>query len=381
MTTPKLKAKSIGRIHIIMLAGLVAIAMGGYHIWQGRMQEKTDDAFIERNILYIKPRLSGVIVELPITDNQTVQQGELLARIDPAPFQAAVDLAQANVLSARTLVTKSEAEQQAFLADLAAREQSVKASIQVAREDLLRQKTQLTSLDAQIEQAQREVVRYTQLQARQQVSKQILEESRTRLDTLKSQHSSLEAAVRVADAQLTASHTQSQVVEAEQRKNPVYLASIEQARAALKAAEAALENARLQLGWTEIRAPHAGVVSKLQSRVGAQIDPTSAIGILVYGEPWVVANFKETQIRDMRSNDKVVLELDAYPGQLFSGHLESFQAGTGARFSLLPPENASGNFVKVVQRVPIRILFDEIPENSIQLWPGMSVTPTVQLRQ
>lgn len=368
-----------GKGHVWALVPLLLASILAVLWWQGRFYESTDDAFIERNVLYIKPRIQGVVVEWFVKDNQAVNQGDPLAQLDPKPFQTAVAAAEANLQVAETEGQKARSEQTAFIADLGAREQNARANVTIAREDQARQAAELTTLDAQIDQSQREVKRYTTLQARQQVSKQLLEETATQLATLESRRRSLEATVKVAQAQAVAATTQLDVVLADKHRVAVQEAGVAAADAATEAAKAALETARLQLEWTTLRAPHDGIVSKVQARTGAQVDPSQALALLVYGEPWVQANFKETQLSRLQAGASVDITIDAYPDRHFQGHIESFQAGTGARFSLLPPENATGNFVKVVQRVPVRIEFDTPQDIKVPLWPGLSVEPKVSV--
>ncbi len=356
---------------------LAAIAITG--IWWWHLgKETTDDAFIERNIIYLRPRVSGPLVEVSVTDNQAVTAGQTLARIDPAPFRIAEQAAGARVAQAKSSVTRAEAEKRAFEADLKARKADARASINVAEANVSRQQRTLDTLNAKIAQARRNVQRYQALAKRQQVSRQTLDDARTSLDTLQSQHAATKAAIAVARREVGSARAKQAVVDASGERSAVLEAAVVQARAALKQARADLDQAKLNLQWTHINAPVDGWTGEIQAKTGSNVGPGSTLTALVSGAPWVRANFKETQLGDMHIGDRVDLAVDAYPGIDLSGHIVSFQPGTGSRFALLPPENATGNYVKVVQRLPVRISIDSVPD-SVQLWPGMSVVPTVHL--
>lgn len=359
---------------VFLLATIAIIAVWWWHLGK----ETTDDAFVERDIIYLRPRVTGPLVDVSVTDHQAVRAGDVLARIDPAPFRVAEDAARAQVAQAEAAVASAEAEKQAFQADLKARQEDAKASIEVANANVTRQQRALDTLDAKIEQARRNVERYQALAKRQQVSQQTLEDARTSLQTLQSEHAATEAAIAVARREVDSAQAKQAVVNASQQRIAVLQASVAQARAGLQQAESDLHQAELNLEWTRIEAPVDGWTGEIQAKTGSNVGPGSTLAILVSGAPWVKANFKETQLSGMHVGDRVDLAVDAYPDANLSGHIVSFQPGTGSRFALLPPENATGNFVKVVQRLPVRISIDAVPEG-VQLWPGMSVVPTVHL--
>lgn len=363
------------RLFIVFALAALVIA---FFVWWNMGKETTDDAFVQRDIVYLKPRVNGPLVSVAVTDNQRVEAGQVLARIDPQPYQVALETARAQVANAEAALKSANGSLDAFQADLAARKQEVAASVDVADAQITQQKRSLDALKSRIEQARRDVERYSVLVKRNQVSQQTLENTRTQLSTLESDRAAAEAAVSVASSQRASAKAKQLAVEADDKRLPVLQAAVDQARASLDRAYADLEQAQLNMDWTTIKAPVDGWVSEIQAKTGAMVGPQSTLVILVSGQPWVKANYKETQIGEMRIGDRVSIEVDAYPDLTLHGHLASFQPGTGARFSLLPPENATGNFVKVVQRIPLRIDLDDVPE-SLQLWPGMSVVPTVHL--
>lgn len=355
------------------------IAIGLFALWwwnQG--EESTDDAFVERDVIYLKPRISGRLESLSVDSYQQVHAGEVLATIDPSPFRVAVTAAEANLQRAQASVATAEAELTAFLADDKARLTNAQAQVAVAEANVSLQRRQLDTLSARLDQARRDVDRYQSLASRQQVSRRTLEDSQTQLDTLSSEQVATRAGVTVAEQELASTRAAVEVAQANSQRRQVLEANVSQAQAGVSQAEAELEQARLQLSWTRITAPVDGWVSEIQAKTGSMVSPTTTLSILVAGTPWIKANFKETQLDGMKVGDTVTIEVDAYPGRELKGHVAAFQPGTGARFALLPPENATGNFVKVVQRIPVRINLDDIPED-VDLWPGLSVLPTVEL--
>ncbi|MBU6950095.1 MULTISPECIES: HlyD family secretion protein [unclassified Hahella] len=362
-------------IRLMLFFSLAGIAGCGYYLWHAG-KVSTDDAFVERDVIFLTPRVSGTLVEVLVSDNQKVAAGDLLARIDPKPYEAELQSASARVAMQQAAMVKAQADLDAFTARLDARKQDALAQVDVAKAEKQHHESNLARLDAQIAQAQRDVDRYERLAGRKQVSEQALEDAKTNLATLRAERETVKASIDVASSKVAAAHSQQKTVASDERNIEVLKAAIGQSEAALKQAQADEERASLALQWTEIRASSNGWISRVDKHPGSFVSPQTNFAIEVTGAAWVKANFKETQIGDVRIGDKVSVEVDAYPGVTFSAKVESFQPGTGSRFSLLPPENASGNYVKVVQRVPVKIIFDEVPDG-VQLWPGMSVIPTV----
>ncbi len=371
--------KSQEKSKIFLLVIICIISGAAYWQWTMRFLESTNDAFAETNLVYLTPRISGVMISLDVKDNQFIRKGAIIARVDPASFNAEVDAAQANVEAAIADLSRVSSESNAFITQLRARRLNAIATIQVAKQDSLLQEAELKTLDAQIQQSQREVKRYQQLQAKHQVSRQLSEESQTQLETLQTKRGTFQVSQTVANAKLEAARTSSEIISADEQQVFVFNASKKQAEASLNAAKAQLKTAQLHLLWTTIKAPHDGWISKISARPGSQLSPSKAMGILVFGKPWIDANFKETQIGRIRIGDPVDIEMDALEDIILKGHIDSFQAGTGARFSLLPPENATGNFVKVVQRLPIKIVIDTPLPDTTPLWPGLSAKVTVDV--
>jgi membrane fusion protein (multidrug efflux system) len=329
------------------VGALVLTAMvGGAHYYAWAVaHESTDDAFIDGHIVHAAPQVPGRVLRVLVDDNQRVKAGDLLVEIDPADFQVKVDRATAAAAEARGQLAQAHSQ---FSVAEAARAQAA-ADVIAARADA--------------NNAAADLSRYRELISSGAVSKQAFDAART---TAERTSAALTVALKkeaAAAAQIESARSQ-----------------IETAEAQVATADAALAQARLQLSYTEIRASEAGRVTTKNVEPGNYIQVGQELLALVSDKPWVTANFKETQLTHMRPNQPALIYIDAYPGHPLRGHVDSLQAGAAARFSLLPPENATGNYVKVVQRVPVKILFDEPTDGAFLVAPGMSVVPEVTVR-
>ena len=307
--------------------------------------ETTDDAFIESYVTFISPRVAGPVVKLLVADNQRVKAGDMLLQIDPRDYQLALDQTTADVGTAESQVMQAEAK---ITVDQAKAEEETAA---------------IASAQAAADRAQADRGRYESVQS-QAVSK-------SQLDLAKTQANATAAEVEVARNKAKAALAQVELDRADAQT----------ARAQVKQARARLEQAQLQLSYTTVYAPRAGRVTRRTVEEGAYVQTGQALLALVPDDVWVVANFKETQLGRVRPGQAVVIRVDACPQREFQGKVDSVQAGAGARFSLLPPENAVGNYVKVVQRVPVKIIFDDpVDLTQFNLAPGMSVQPRVRVK-
>lgn len=344
---------------ILMALALVgAVAFATSYLLTSMGRESTDDAFVGAHVTQVSAKVSGRIATVNAEDNQHVEANALLLELDPRDYQAVVQQRQAAVQSAsakRDSAQRSLTQAEARLVTLDA--------------DIAASRAQVTSASADAERAADDLRRSQQLVRSGAISKQEFEHAST---AAQGQNATVEATkkrVAAAEAQLVegkaaVATAQAQIQSAE--------ADIEQAKAALAAAE-------LDLSYTRIVAPQAGRVTNRSVEVGNFVQVGQVLLSIVPIEQWVTANFKETQLHEMREGQPVSIRIDAYPGREWRGHVDSIQRGSGAQFSLLPPENATGNYVKVVQRVPVKILFDE--QHPTPLGPGMSVIPTVLLRE
>jgi membrane fusion protein (multidrug efflux system) len=331
-------------VAMIVCFGLIVVGVIAGTAWylHARHFENTDDAFIDSRPVIVSPQISGSIMLVNVTDNQIVKNGDLLAKIDPRDYQAAVDQAAAQIRQAEATMKNLDAQ-------IAAQQSQITQAGQ-----------QVTEAQAALKFSQDENTRYQDLvqkgagtvQRAQQASSD-LQGKQAALDAAAAAKTSAERQIDVLDAQKTAAAAQR-----------------DQARAQKDQADA-------NLGRTELRATVDGRVAKLTAAVGAIAAPGQSIMIVVPLDVWVTANFKESQLRDMKVGQPVDIGIDAF-GRTFPGRVDSIQAGSGTAFSLLPAENATGNYVKVVQRVPVKITFDQRPD--ALLGPGMSVVPTVTVR-
>jgi membrane fusion protein (multidrug efflux system) len=328
------------------IALLALLAYGYYWATEGRFHEKTDDAYVGADIVVLRPKVPGYIVEQRAVDNQPVRRGDLLVRLDDRDYRAAVAKAKAAV-----------AAQQALLVNLDATGKQQQAVIDQARAGV-------AGTDAESLRSRDDQARYRSLVAKSAVSLQSAQ--RADADFLQA-----EANGRKARA----------VLAAAQRELDVIASRRQQAEAALQQAQAELDLAQLNLAYTEVRAPVDGVVGNRRARAGAYAQTGEQLLAIVPARGlWVDANFKEDQLARLQPGQRVEVEADVLPGRVFHGRVQDLAPATGAQFSVLPPENATGNFTKIVQRVPVRILLDPVDGALGRLRPGLSVTAVIDTR-
>lgn len=362
------------------LAVVLLLAVGGGVYWYlHRNLESTDDAFVDGNAIVIAPRVGGTVLHLWVRDNELVKAGDRLLEIDPRDYQAALDNALARLDQAKSRESSAKADLELTEASTAADIAMAKSTLASAQSQVERARADVEAKRAEYERAQADVPRYQHLAQANAASREALErviaDARTSTANLAAaQHQVAVATANVAEAEarLAQAQTAPQQIAVKQ-------AALRAATAEVEAAKANVEQARLNLSYTLISAPADGHVTKRSVNEGDVVQKDQTLLTLVSGEPWVTANFKETELTRMRPGQPVDIRIDAYPDRVFLGHVESIQRGTGARFSLLPPENATGNYVKVVQRVPVKIVFDEPPDADLALALGMSVVPTVHV--
>jgi membrane fusion protein (multidrug efflux system) len=323
---------------------VVALAAGVYYFWCVLPYESTDNAFIEGNVIPMASQVPGRVAELLVKDNQAVKQGEVILKIDPRDYEASLAQARADLSAAHSRVEQAKAQVNASEAKVAQAQATVVAA------------------DAENQRAADDLKRY------QSVDSTAV--SKSAFDAAQSQ-------ARAASANLEAARSQAKAAEADVALSA---AGVKTASAAVQQAEAKLRQAELNLSYTQVSAPEDGRVTRRVVEQGAYIQPGQSLMAIVPRRYWVIANFKEIQLTHMRVGQSVEVEVDAYPGRKFEGHVDSIQNGAGARFSLFPPENATGNYIKVVQRVPVKIVLDDLPGNDLALGPGMSVVPKVRVK-
>jgi membrane fusion protein, multidrug efflux system len=360
---PKRPRSRIGKRLVPMTLGMAVIMLvtaGGLHFFaQSQANESTDDAFIDGHIVQVGPKIAGRIEQVYVDDNQDVRKGDLLAEIDPRDYDAQLTqrLAALDSIKAQAGAAQASMDQaQANVHNLEATVEQDKADVEVAQ--------------AQADQAADDLRRYEGLFTQKAISAQ---------DLIHAKDGSLAAQANLNSAKKKVTAAEAQVAAGEAQVR-TYGALLQYVLAQVKENEASVETASLNSSYTKIFAPENGRITRKAIEPGDYVQTGQTLLALVPSNLWVTANFKESQLRLMRPNQPVEIKVDALGQKNFRGHVDSIQAGSGARFSLLPPENATGNYVKVVQRVPVKIGFNEQPESGLRLGPGESVVPTVRVQ-
>jgi membrane fusion protein, multidrug efflux system len=326
-------------VAIVLIAAVIAAILWWLN---ARHYEDTDDAFIDGRPSAVSAQVAGAIVQVPVTDNQIVGPGDLLASIDDRDYQASLGQAEAQIAQAKAAIANADAQsnaQQSHVDSMARQVTEAQAALSFSKDQDTRAQALVKTGAGTVQQAQQTASDLKQKQA----------------------------ALDAADASLSES----------QRQVAVFGAQRQSGEGQLRQAEAQKAQADANLSRVRLVAPFKGRVTKLTAALGAYATPGQALMMIVPLDIWITANFRETQLADMRPGQPVTIGVDAY-GRSFSGHVDSIQAGSGTAFSLLPAENATGNYVKVVQRIPVKIVFDKLPD--LELGPGMSVTPSVKVR-
>jgi membrane fusion protein (multidrug efflux system) len=397
------------RVRIIVAVLAVAVIGGGSYFFLTRGQESTDDAQVEAHVTPIQAMVGGSVAKILVIDNQQVEAGAELLVIDPRDYEIALSRAQAQLADARAevvgalatgQVTSTTATSNVFNAHggVAQAESGISEAeqgIAIARARLLTAQARQREQEANAVKASRDVERLKGLLEKDEIPQQQFDAAvaaaaatTAAVESAKAQVIEAEASLKGSENRLTQAKTGREQAGAELRTAQTapqqVIASNARAEAAaarVTLAEVAVKQAELNLQRTSVRSPVAGIVSKKSVEPGQVIQPGQPLmTVIPLDRVWITANFKETQLKNMRVGLPVTVEVDAYGGREFNGKVESIAAATGSRFSLLPPDNATGNFVKVVQRVPVKIALngDQDPEHLLR--PGMSVTPTVHTR-
>jgi membrane fusion protein (multidrug efflux system) len=383
------------RFRLAMIVGGIVVLVAGFFLWRYLgSYESTDDAQIDGHLNAISTRVSGHVVKLLVKDNQYVEAGTALVEIDPRDYEVAVSraraayqdaLATAESLQVNVPITNVNTGSQ--LSNAQADVEGGRAGVAVARQQLEAARAQLEQAIANDIKAQNDVGRYKQLVDKQEISHQQYDQAVAAARSSAAGVAAARASVAAAEQQVA--QAQARVLQAEAGLRsagtaPQQLASVRsraqaaQAQAQQKKAE--LEQALLNLQYTRLVAPVNGVVSNRTVEVGQNVQiGQELMKIINLDDIWITANFKESQLRLMRPGQRATISVDAY-GKKYNGHVESIAGASGALFSLLPPENATGNYVKVVQRVPVKIIFDPGETKEHILRPGMSVEPKVWVR-
>lgn len=388
-------AKPSKRGYVLGGLGVLALAGGAYYFTALHGRESTDDAQIDADLVALPARIGGVVREVRFADNEHVEQGQVLAVLEDDLPKARLAEAEAQLAAAQAAALAAEADARIAESNALTNKSAAKASLYGASAGAVQSRDQIAAAeavarvaDASLRQAQTNFDRISKLSQSGATTQAELDAAKNALDSARASADQAHANVTVVRTQIASAD--SRVAEANAKYTQLsdtdaYIAQAraraEVAQAQVKTAEASRDRAKLELSYTTIVSPRAGVLSKRTIAVGQNIAAGQAIGTLLPDDAvWVTANFKETQIGAMRAGQPVEIEVDSYAKAHFSGEIESFSAATGSRFALLPPDNASGNFTKVVQRVPVRIKL-HAPPQGVVLRPGMSVIANVDTRK
>jgi membrane fusion protein (multidrug efflux system) len=381
---------------IAVLIALVVLLVVGFFMYRYfTSYESTDDAQVDGHINSVSARISGHVIKLNVQDNQYVQAGTVLVEIDRTDYQVAYERAKADFADAQAAATaagvtvpitsvNTSSQISASEADVA----SARAGIQAAQQQFQAAKAQLQQAEANNVKAQNDLARYKQLVEKQEISHQQYDQATAAAQAGAAGVEAARATADAADQQVT--QAKGKLVQAEAnwryantapKQMQISQAKAQSALAQVERMKANLDQAELNLQYTKIVAPVNGVVSNRTVEVGQNVAPGQELMKVINLEDiWITANFKETQLREMHPGQRVTIEADAN-GSKYNGKVDSIAGASGARFSLLPPENATGNYVKVVQRVPVKIVLDPGSNRNQQLRPGLSVTPKVWTRE
>jgi membrane fusion protein (multidrug efflux system) len=390
--TPPSKPKSRRNA---VLAGVVVVgAIGGSAFWyfhHGR--ESTDDAQIDADVVLVPARVGGVVKKLGFVENQRVKAGDVLAEIDDATLVAKLAQAEANLAQASANAEAADASAALAERNAVGNQSAAKANLsgatigeKTSAEQLVEGQAQLGAAEAQFSQAKADAERDRGLQAANAIAKTQLEQTETRLRVAQATVDLAKARIGTLQSSVSAARSKIDEASARAAQNADVTNTVRQAhaqadaaKAQVKVATAMRDLAALDLSYAKIIAPQDGVISKRAINVGQQIVAGQSVGELVTDARWVTANYKETQIEHMKPGQPVKIDVDAFDGATLHGEVESISSGTGSRFTLLPPDNASGNFTKVVQRVAVRIKLGAVPPELV-LRTGMNVDATVDVR-
>jgi membrane fusion protein, multidrug efflux system len=394
------RVRIAGAVVLILAIGIAA------WLWMTANHESTDDAQIDAHVTQVSARVGGIVMKVHVEDNREVAAGATLLELDPRDYQVAVERARAALADAEAAATAARSDVPITSRSATSNVTAAQGGVAQATSGIAAAQRQVEAAHARVTVAQakqreqeataakaaRDVERLRGLLAKDEISQQqfdatqaAADSARAATDSARAQVTEAEAAVLVAESQLAQARAGAQQADAALRAAQTapdqvkqITAKAEAAQAQVKQAKAALQQAELNLHYTAVTAPTAGVVSRKGVEVGQVIQPGQPLfAIIPLENVWVTANFKETQLRNMRAGQRAEVTIDAYGGKAFTGHVDSISPATGARFSLLPPENATGNFVKVVQRIPVKIVLDPGQDPEHRLRAGMSVVPTV----
>ena len=396
----RLKQFVVPAVTLLMAAGILFLIAGNWNTWASeRVAQTTDDAYVRADLTPLSTKVAGLVANVRVSDYQSVKAGDLLVQLRDDDFRAQVQQAAAAVTAGEDSIVNNQRQKElqdarivqaeegihAAQADIAAAE----AGIEAARSGIANANSGITASQADVERANSERRRQEALIAAESATRQKLEQVVADADRLRAQLASRDAELSAATAQLASRQADlvrararldgaKAELEAQKRQRAVLDSQELLLHADLNAKRAALSLAQVNLSYTRIVAPENGIVSERKVRPGQLVSPGTQVISLVQRDVWVEANYKETQLRHIRAGDPAEVRVDAVPGAIFRGRVNQVSPASGSQFALLPPDNATGNFTKIVQRVPVKIVLDGGQAGAERLRPGLSVLATVR---
>lgn len=409
-TKPKGK-KPIGLILAALGVGAIAASSFGYRWWQyASTHEQTDNATVAGHIHQVSSRINGTVSNVLVNDNQLVQKGQLLVKLDPRDYEnkvqqaeAAIEKARLQAQSARVSInlasqnaqantTQAQGEVSSAIAAIS----TAKAAVNEAQAGIPAAQAEVAQAEANLQKARADYTRYNNLFKQGAIPRQQLDTTRAAYQVAQAQRSAAQQGVQQARAQLAQAQESVARAQAELAgskggveqatasgvQTEVNRSEYAAAGAAIAQAQASLKDAQLQLSYTNITAPSGGRIGRKSAEVGQRVQPGQPLMAIVSNEYWVVANFKETQLEQIQPGQPVEIKLDAFPHHPFVGRVDSISPASGAQFALLPPDNATGNFTKIVQRIPVKVVFEpqSIKGYESRIAPGMSAEATIEVK-
>ena len=399
--TRRVKPWLVPSVIVLLAAGIVLLITGNWNTWASeRAEQKTDDATLRADVTPLSTKVAGLVDSVAVSDYQPVKSGDLLVQLRDDDFRAQVRQAEAAVSSGEDALINNQRQKDLQDARIQQAEEGVRASgadilaaeagIEAAKSAIANARSAIDGVRADVERTtleerRQEALIATESTTRQKVEQAVADAQRfrallaSRQDDLKSATAQL--ASRQADLARAQAHlgTAKAELEAQKRQRSVLDSQELLLRADLSSKKAALTLARVNLGYTRITAPEKGIVGERKVRPGQLVSPGTQVISLVQNEVWVQANFKETQVRHMRAGDPASIRVDAFPGVIWKGKVDQVAPASGSQFALLPPDNATGNFTKIVQRIPVKIVLDSGQTADARLRPGLSATAVVHI--
>jgi membrane fusion protein (multidrug efflux system) len=396
----RLRAWLTPALILLMAAAIVILITSNWNGWtSGRVSQQTDDAYLRADLTPLSTKISGLVEAVPVSDYQEVKAGDLLVQLRDDDFQAQVQQAEAAVLSAEDSLPQNQRQRELQDSRIVQAEEGIRsaeaqvaaaqAGIEAAKSAIGNAQSAIDAAKADAERAQLERRRQETLFADASATHQTVEQVVASEKNSRAQLAGREDDMKTATAQLASRQADlfgaragvgsaRAELEAQKRQRAVLESQARLLHADLKGKEAALRLARINLEYTRITAPESGVVGERDVRPGQLVSPGTQVISLIERNVWVQANYKETQLRHMRSGDPAEVRVDAFPGVILRGRVDQVAPASGSQFALLPPDNATGNFTKIVQRVPVKIVLDPDQSTAAQLRPGLSVIVTVR---